>query len=210
MSKTKISTREAILLKTRELFNSKGAASAGVREIAAAVGIRPGNLTYYFPSKEDLVRAIVREEQDRIDGTLGAVEFTTITAFLAHLEETFLARSAYRGIAVSLPDILLNHPSLRRDVRKLLRKRLKAHQNALADLVRHGQLEGRSSTRIARLAQQIAFMERHWMADAVMINEAAKAERTIPTYVSLIAEILRPHASKSGRKVLKRYAKDVM
>jgi AcrR family transcriptional regulator len=57
-------TRERILDAGRRLFNERGYAATTQAEIAAAVGISQGNLTYHFATKRDLVaqlRSAVRE-----------------------------------------------------------------------------------------------------------------------------------------------------
>ena len=48
-------TQEKIINRALELFNLKGIEYVGMRELAADLGMRIGNLTYYFPTKDDLV-----------------------------------------------------------------------------------------------------------------------------------------------------------
>ncbi len=52
-------TREDILKTAKELFNERGYNAVSVRDIADAVGISKGNLTYHFKKKEDIVEAIL-------------------------------------------------------------------------------------------------------------------------------------------------------
>lgn len=54
-------TRRRILDTAREMFNRSGYAATSQAAIASAIGIRQGNLTYYFPTKNDLAVSI-REE----------------------------------------------------------------------------------------------------------------------------------------------------
>jgi len=49
--------RAEILRRAASLFRRKGFHRAGMREIAAELGIAPGALYYYFESKEDLLHA---------------------------------------------------------------------------------------------------------------------------------------------------------
>ena len=48
-------TRERIVEVAIRLFNAEGINAVGVREIARTLGISPGNLSYHFPRKEDLL-----------------------------------------------------------------------------------------------------------------------------------------------------------
>lgn len=52
--KTRSRTAVRILEASRELFNEKGYAATSVTEIAAALGMSQGNLTYHFKTKRDL------------------------------------------------------------------------------------------------------------------------------------------------------------
>ncbi|MEM7412409.1 MAG: TetR family transcriptional regulator [Myxococcota bacterium] len=57
------STPDRILEAGRRLFNDQGYAATTLTEIAAEVGISQGNLTYHFPTKQDL--ALRLEAQTR-------------------------------------------------------------------------------------------------------------------------------------------------
>lgn len=53
-------TRRVIMQTARELFNQRGYNAVSTRDIADAMHISKGNLTYYFRKKEDLIEAIVQ------------------------------------------------------------------------------------------------------------------------------------------------------
>jgi AcrR family transcriptional regulator len=57
--KATLTTAQKILLAARRLFNEKGYAATTLTEIAEAVGISQGNLTYHFPTKIDLVHTLI-------------------------------------------------------------------------------------------------------------------------------------------------------
>jgi AcrR family transcriptional regulator len=59
-------TRERILDASRQLFNERGYAATTQAEIAAAVGISQGNLTYHFPTKRDLVIHLQEAAREQI------------------------------------------------------------------------------------------------------------------------------------------------
>ena len=50
-----VATREAILRAAAGVFRNRGFAETGMREIAAAADLSPGNLYYYFKSKADIL-----------------------------------------------------------------------------------------------------------------------------------------------------------
>jgi TetR/AcrR family transcriptional regulator len=56
--------REAILAAAQRRFAQYGHAKVTMDEIAADVGIGKASIYYYFPTKEDLFRAVVKHEQE--------------------------------------------------------------------------------------------------------------------------------------------------
>ncbi|MDQ3235106.1 MAG: TetR/AcrR family transcriptional regulator [Pseudobdellovibrionaceae bacterium] len=60
-------TIEAILEGSLELFNRSGISDVSTNHIANHVGISPGNLYYYFPNKEAIVRAIFAQIHARVE-----------------------------------------------------------------------------------------------------------------------------------------------
>ncbi len=59
-------TAERILDAARRRFNEQGYDSTTISQIAEDVGIRPGNLTYHFPTKHDLVLTLREQLMERI------------------------------------------------------------------------------------------------------------------------------------------------
>ena len=62
MSK-RLKTSQRILDASRQLFNHKGYAATTLAEIASAVGIAQGNLSYHFPTKRVLALRLEEEAQ---------------------------------------------------------------------------------------------------------------------------------------------------
>lgn len=57
--KNKIDTRLEILQLGLQLFLEKGYSNTGIKEIAKKLKLSPGNITYYFPSKENILSELV-------------------------------------------------------------------------------------------------------------------------------------------------------
>ena len=58
----KRNTRQDILTAAKALFNQRGFNAVSTRDIAQAIGISKGNLTYYFKKKEEIVEAVLLEQ----------------------------------------------------------------------------------------------------------------------------------------------------
>ncbi|MEM1120456.1 MAG: TetR/AcrR family transcriptional regulator [Bacteroidota bacterium] len=53
-------TQERIVRTAIQLFNKNGVANVRVQDIAVAANISPGNLTYHYKTKKDLMEAVLR------------------------------------------------------------------------------------------------------------------------------------------------------
>lgn len=60
------STREKLVESARDLFLVNGYHSTGISEIVKTAGVHPGSLYYHFPTKEDLLVAVLEWYRDNI------------------------------------------------------------------------------------------------------------------------------------------------
>lgn len=60
------STREKIIEAARELFFDQGYASTGLAQIVSKAGVKTGSLYYFFPTKEDLLNAVLEKYRDML------------------------------------------------------------------------------------------------------------------------------------------------
>jgi AcrR family transcriptional regulator len=60
-------TKQKILTKSLELFNSKGIYKTSLRTIANEVGISVGNLQYHFKKREDIIEALYFQLVKKMD-----------------------------------------------------------------------------------------------------------------------------------------------
>ncbi|PRB37214.1 TetR family transcriptional regulator [Arthrobacter sp. MYb23] len=66
MTESKGALRKAALLDAAEaVLVTKGNANAAMRDFAAAAGVRIGHLQHYFPTRADLIRAVLERTLDR-------------------------------------------------------------------------------------------------------------------------------------------------
>lgn len=60
-------TKQKILIKSLELFNSKGVSKTSLRTIADEVEISVGNLQYHFKKREDIIEALYFQLVEKMD-----------------------------------------------------------------------------------------------------------------------------------------------
>ncbi|MBR5753138.1 MAG: TetR/AcrR family transcriptional regulator, partial [Clostridia bacterium] len=94
--------REKIFLESVRLWSEKGYENVSMRDIAAACDIGTGNLTYYFPKKEDIlmfyhdrvmdtVEEEIRELDDELTGLAGyfAVEYAFMYYIVFYVNDLY-------------------------------------------------------------------------------------------------------------------------
>jgi len=78
-------TREVIMQTALSLFAVRGYAAVSMRDIAAAVGIRPSSIYYHFAAKQELFDALVHKANDMKEGL--KINFMKALEQVASVEE---------------------------------------------------------------------------------------------------------------------------
>ncbi len=141
--KEKESIRAALLEKGREMFGVYGLKRTGVAELAQAVGIAPGSFYSFFGSKEELLFAIMEEEEKQIHSHFAAL-------LSGDLTREKLKRLLVEGVAVADANLivrqLLDPEVYHRVIRKLPEEKIREHierdRDVLAPLVDSWQAKG--------------------------------------------------------------------
>ena len=136
-------TAEAILDAAEPLFGSQGFAATTIKQIGKAAGMNPALIYYYFGSKEELYRALLR----RLFGTLaerGTERLATVTS----------PEEAVRALLALQSETMQRSPSLPRILAREMADHGAAHaQEGIAHLsatlfarlhalIQHGQADG--------------------------------------------------------------------
>ena len=170
----KISTKQKILAVARTLFNDYGYNSVSLRDIAKAVGISEGNLTYHFKKKENLIESLLLEAVDTFPtGTPQTLE--ELDAIFEDLQQNVQKNLYfflhYAQLSQSSPEICQKQ-SIRYS--KLLEKLKRAFQNLNeAGLVRDEVFSGEYNNMIDTLYMSIIY----W-APFMELKKTAHADNT--------------------------------
>src|SRR5919107_1802273 len=106
MSKPIMNTRDKILDKALEMFNERGIEYVGLRELASVLCIRVSNITYYFPTKDDLVYALSLELSKKNAALLIERENLTMLGFLQILQQVFENHVTFRCLLLSVVHLM--------------------------------------------------------------------------------------------------------
>jgi AcrR family transcriptional regulator len=183
--------RTRILAKALQLFNKAGAEFVGTREVAEALGLRPSHVTYYFPTKEDLVLALALELRRLNDHTVPSSETRSLHDFLARFEQVMRNHTKYRFLMLGLPRLLQQMPKLRSAFLNTQTKRQDDLQQCLDHMVAAGTLRPLSAADREYLISILSLVSRGWLVESVVSGHSPK-DRT-GHYVELIGSLLRPY-----------------
>lgn len=186
-----VDKRERILSKALLLFNKHGVEQVGVREIARALGMRPGHVTYYFPDKDALVlelseRLRARNDLVAIDGTVH-----TVAELLARFERMLRNHIAFQGLLLSMARTLSAMPRVRARYRATQEKRLAGLRACYCALASAGELRPLGLEEVEFLVSCSSLISRGWIAEALAAGY--KPEERVAHYTGLLKRLIDPY-----------------
>ncbi|MEZ5897016.1 MAG: TetR/AcrR family transcriptional regulator [Parvularculaceae bacterium] len=160
----KVKTRDRILKTALALFNAEGEAQVSTVDIAAVLGISPGNLYYHFKGKEAILETLFDEFEVELKQVLSApvtrpltLEDNWIFIYII-FEEINDFRFFYEGMS----SILERCPSLRPRTARLLALKKSTTLAMLSSLEDQNFLHFESGEK-ALLAERIAAHLSYWL-----------------------------------------------
>ena len=136
------SRKDDILKVALQLFNEKGIDSVTTRDIAKELKISLGNLTYYFPSKKDIVLAFAKqlavavEEALAINASSKPAENILLDYFY-QIETIFITQFRYRFIVHKrYGEIISSFPEVQKFVQDFLKIRFASWEQLNKQLVK--------------------------------------------------------------------------
>lgn len=205
------STRDRILARALELFNERGIEYVGVRELARELGLKPGNISHHFPTKDDLVFAIALELRELNDATIRLPDPPTLEGLLATLQQAFRNHWRYRCLFLSLPKLFEQNEAI---ADSYLRGREVQRRELLhrwfGHLVGVGHLRASLTSEDRwRMATFCALVARGWIAEGRVSFPDATPEWRMDHYLRILADHLAGVATPAGRTRIARFVADL-
>ena len=188
-------------------FNEKGLNRVGVRDIARALDISPGNMSYHFPKKEELVLQILlgfSADNQRMFANYHANKLG-IEAFLELIEGIFRNQFKYRGLLVDLVEInRLLSAATDFDYSEFQKRRLSEFRTILVGLREVEDLK-LDDEQLEQVVSHISLFGRFWIAEAFLDSSTKEEEILIHPYVKLLASHLNLFATIHGKIAIGRF-----
>lgn len=155
-------TAQRIRAVALELFNRHGEPNVSTTQIAAALGISPGNLHYHYPAKDGLVHALYEQYQAALQSLLpAAAEVRDIEDAWFFLHSLFERIWDYRFLYRDLNLLISRNRQLEAGMRQTLLQQTQAAQALLQGLGRHGAYAQQPAP---ALATQLVLVLSYWLS----------------------------------------------
>jgi AcrR family transcriptional regulator len=203
-------TEEKIVQTALEMFNNTGIEYVGMRELATALGMRIGNLTYYFPTKDELVNRLALDLAAANNQTIVPSEELTIKDFFKMLERVFRNHIKYRCLMLSFVHLMERNPIIAKRYNKVQARRNETWTVNVTALKNGKYLLTKSDTDVDFLVSAIALIARFWISEAAISYKALSEAQQLQHYLNLIARIFMPYATAKGKRELAEARVDFM
>lgn len=197
-----MNTREKILDKALKTFNERGIEYVGLRELAAMLDIRVSNITYYFPTKDDLVFEISRQLAESNSKVIVANEGITMKGFMDMLHQVFENHYYFRCLLRSFVHIMSQNKVVAEAYKKTQQSRSTTLASNIKSLAANGYLKTEGDEQMNFLVSALSLISRFWISEAAISAKHLDKEEQINHYLGLVAQLLIPYTTAKGKKQL--------
>ncbi len=209
MSKTLIRTDERIVSKALEMFNERGIEYVGLRELAATLKMRVGNITYYFPTKDELVNRLSLDFSALNSMVIVNSNDITLRSFLEMLHIVFNNHVTYRCLLLSFVHLMEQNKAIASRYKKTQGDRNSTLKSNLTTLVRKGDLKIEDEGATEFLVSSIGLISRFWISEAAISFRHWTSDQQITHYLMLIVKLLSPYATTQGKMELDQFTRQL-
>jgi AcrR family transcriptional regulator len=195
-------TKRQILDTALTLFNEHGLAQVSLRTIADELQISPGNLTYHFKRREEIVEALYYEFVALVDERFvkthpSDVGLKLIFELISMLTET---RLKYRFLMRDFISLVAENPSIKKHYAALIKKRRDQSLFFFEKLIEQKMLRPAVlENEYEFLYERIQILGNFWITSAVMQGD--KLTKTIvDRNFEMIVQVIYPYLTAKGQK----------
>lgn len=205
-----MTTRQKILERALKLFNESGYVNVGVREISRSLDMSPGNLSYHFPKKDDLLFAIMKSYSKLNDQRFAQYEAQTkdLKSFLAFMETNLTWQFKHRGVILAtrmVADRMMESKS--EDFAKIHQTRRSSIRSIIIGLQNTDQINLLEDD-VDFLVNIFGLIGRFGMQEAFLYQIDRNEKEVVAHYLNLMARQLYNFATPLGKERIRDFYKD--
>ncbi|MGV3599999.1 MAG: TetR/AcrR family transcriptional regulator [Dyadobacter fermentans] len=204
-------TQEKISKRALELFNLKGIEYVGMRELAADLGMRIGNLTYYFPTKDDLVFSISKAYTESNSKIHSDLPIKGLYDFLYKNKLLFENGLKYQCLLLSMVHLMEQNALIAANYQgNVMQSRMSGLVRDIELLEESKYLKFSCEDDKLLIISSNSLQSRFWLSEAVLTESRSNLARQLTHYLRMKAHLFRPYASKKGIEDINRFVEELM
>lgn len=207
MSKTTLTTRQQILSTALNAFNKQGIDAVGVRDLAALLKLSAGNITYYFPTRDDMVKELLTELDGNIRLMTDKVKVSNLSDFMAQQKLIMEEQFQNRCLFLAYGSLMMFNKKVASGLKKLEKRRNDLLKSSLQGLAKSSLLEKLSPSEMEALLSQMLSFSNSWITSMLADNASVKKEQAVKQGAKSFAFMLNPYLSKKGKAELAKAIK---
>lgn len=197
----KPTTKDKILEEALRQFNTIGSERVSIRNIAGALGISAGNLTYYFKNTDALVHQLYLNLVEDLNARIRALHQHGEPDFMWLVEQTevtFRVMYQYKFLLLDFPAIGRRIEPIRTHFRQLMEVRKVEFRMLMLFWVEKGLLRAEWAPGLYdNLILQSMVLANAWIGDSELLFEG-DPEQIIPHYCDLFIGTVAPFLTETG------------
>lgn len=202
-------TKEKILDKALELFNERGIEYVGVRELAGVLDMRVSNISYYFPTKDDLVNELSLQLGELNSKVMKDDKNLSLLAFMQMFQQVFHHQVQYRCLLLSVVHIMEQNKVIAKRYQQVQSRRTDVIRGNLESLVHKGYLSLPEASDLDYLVSSITLISRFWISEAVISFRHLTTAQQMQHYLSMVVKLLAPFATEQAKPEIQLFTQQL-
>lgn len=196
-------TRQNIIQKAIQLFNERGVINVRIRDIANELEISPGNVSYHYKKKHELLDSVYRFMIKRLEEMAVGNQFMNPTKDPLHVAKGYLEHiEQFRFFYQDTLEIIRSYPELAKAHQEQVAQEKAIIRNLMFMSVGKGDLIGEPIEGLYESLAHSIWMTLHfWLTQQIIIGEQ---NNSLETGLITIANLLYPYATEKGKEVFER------
>jgi AcrR family transcriptional regulator len=200
-----MNTKDRILDKALELMNLTGNDTVSTHEIAKNLGIRQSNITYYFPSRTEMLSALFKRMVEEVNQPVKSIEpaYFSFSTFYDSLDRIMQVHERYRFLLMNYGTLITTNPELNEYLIRVLETRYQEFEGVLTLLSNNGFIIGNNLfSQREPVLHMLNMIIVYWVQEAAIYHQEKTDAEKRKHFLSLFFQIFIPYLTKKGREDL--------
>lgn len=196
-------TRQNIIQKAIQLFNERGVVNVRIRDIAKELEISPGNVSYHYKKKQELLESVYRFMIKQLEEMAVGNQFMNPTKDHLHVAQGYLEHIVqFRFFYQDTLEIIRSYPKLAESHQQQVAQEKAIIRNLMFMSVGKGDLIAEPFEDVYESLAHSIWMTLHfWLTQQII---RGKEHSNLEEGLITIANLLFPYATEKGKTIFER------